>query len=208
MSQESEGLRCHICNEMSNTENDLFAHLEKIHDFDLKQIADEQDGTENDEKCRFCGRIFTFKMSFVRHVARHGISEMKCYLCNAYNFQERNQSQFESHMSDIHNINIEDIKSGVVSDFNCNFCYYSFSTDERLKQHEEKNHSLDENKQPKVEKINNLNPEKNSAKNVCKAPIYAKGGICGKNVQVEWRPRQTGGVEMRAKNFCDEHSGT
>ena len=125
MSQESEGLVCHICNEKSNSENDLFAHLEKIHDFDLKQIADEQDGTENDEKCKFCGRIFTFKMSFVRHVARHGISEMKCYLCNAYNFQERNQSQFESHMSDIHNINIEDIKSGVVSDFNCNFCYYS-----------------------------------------------------------------------------------
>ena len=163
MSQESEGLVCHICNEKSNTENDLFAHLEKIHDFDLKQIADEQDGTENDEKCKFCGRIFTFKMSFVRHVARHGISEMKCYLCNAFsNFQEdqkeKNQTQFESHMFDIHTINIADMIKNQVSDFNCNFCYYSFSTGERLKEHEvEKNHQKlaknEENNQPKHSKF-------------------------------------------------------
>ena len=163
MSQESEGLVCHICNEKSNTENDLFAHLEKIHDFDLKQIADEQDGTENDEKCKFCGRIFTFKMSFVRHVARHGISEMKCYLCNAFtNFQEdqieKNQKQFESHMFDIHTINIADMIKNQVSDFNCNFCYYSFSTGERLKEHEvEKNHQKlaknEENNEPKHSKF-------------------------------------------------------
>ena len=281
MSQESEGLVCHICNEKSNSENDLFAHLEKIHDFDLKQIADEQDGTENDEKCKFCGRIFTFKMSFVRHVARHGISEMKCYLCNAFSSfleeeKEKKQKQFESHMFDIHTINIADMIKNQVSDFNCNFCYYSFSTGERLKEHEvEKNHQKlaknEENNEPKHSKfklqkntitilgifnygnfeydkisifaigskiaffglklytflhgsghaakieeggeeekrnyLNIINPQKSSgAKNVCKAPIHG-GGICGKNVQVEWRPRQTGGVEMRAKNFCDEHAG-
>ena len=59
----------------------------------------------------------------------------------------------------------------------------------------------------KTKYLNDINPQKSSsAKNVCKAPVYG-GGNCGKNVQVEWRPRQTGGVEMRAKNFCDEHAG-
>lgn len=62
-------------------------------------------------------------------------------------------------------------------------------------------------KEEKTNSLNNINPQKSSsAKNVCKAPVHG-GGICGKNVQVEWRPRQTGGVEMRAKNFCDEHAG-
>ena len=180
----NEGLRCHICDKEFVSETDLVVHLDEIHAFDLKQIADEQDNTENEETCKFCGRIFTFKMSYIRHVARHGLNEMKCYLCNEYEFQEKNRSKFESHMFEIHKISTAALKYNV-HEFDCDLCNYSFSTDKRLIKHQAKNHQgilnipkekFEENDDD--QKSSQINPPATVQKNICKA-LVGNGVICG-----------------------------
>ena len=199
----NDGLSCHICDKEFVSETDLVVHLSEIHAFDLKQIADEQDNTENEENCKFCGRIFTFKMSYIRHVARHGVNEMKCYLCNEYKFQEKNRSKFESHMFEIHKISTAALKYNV-HEFDCDLCNYSFSTNKRLTKHKAKNHPVIPKEIENEEKSQIPLLSKKIQKNICKA-ILENGLICGNSLRVEWVPRQTGGVEMKKKDFCELH---
>ena len=199
----NDGLSCHICDKEFVSETDLVVHLSEIHAFDLKQIADEQDNTENEENCKFCGRIFTFKMSYIRHVARHGVNEMKCYLCNEYKFQEKNRSKFESHMFEIHKISTAALKYNV-HEFDCDLCNYSFSTNKRLTKHKAKNHPVIPKEIENEEKSQIPLLSKKIQKNICKA-ILENGLICGNSIGLEWVPRQTGGVEMKKKAFCGLH---
>ena len=196
-------LSCHICDKEFISETDLEVHLEKNHAFDLNQIADEQDNTENEENCKFCGRIFTFKMSYIRHIARHGVNEMKCYLCNEYKFQEKNLSKFESHMFEIHKISTAALKY-TAHEIDCDLCNYSFSTNKRLTKHKAKNHPVIPKEIEDEENSQIPLLSKKIQKNICKA-ILENGLICGNSLRVEWVPRQTGGVEMKKKDFCELH---
>ena len=199
-------LSCHICDKEFISETDLVVHLEKIHAFDLNQIADEQDNTENEENCKFCGRIFTFKMSYIRHIARHGVNEMKCYLCNEYKFQEKNRTKFESHMFEIHKISTAALKYAA-HEIDCDLCNYSFSTDKRLTKHKAKNHPVIPIATKEIENEQKSQIPllfKTMEKHICKA-ILENGLICGNSIGLEWVPRQTGGVEMKTKDFCGLH---
>ena len=47
-------------------------------------------------------------------------------------------------------------------------------------------------------------PKSQIQKNICKA-ILENGPICGNSLRVEWVPRQSGGIEMKKKDFCELH---